>query len=82
MRNWTYSQQLKYGLLMMSALFVCATLTHDGRYFNMAWMLYGLLWLLHPVLPERAAQTPKSIGIVRICGAAVMLVGAISRFSL
>ena len=82
MRYWSFNEQMKYGLLLMAALFVCATLTHDGRFFNMAWMLYGLLWLLHPVLPERAAQTPKSIVIVRICGAAVMLVGAISKFGL
>ena len=82
MRYWSFNEQMKYGLLLMVGLFICGSLTRDGRWFNLAWMLYGLLWLLHPVLPEQAAQTSRTLNVVRICGALILLVGAISRFGL
>lgn len=82
MRYWSFNEQMKYGLLLMVALFVCGSLMGDGRWFNLAWMLYGLLWLLHPVLPERAAQTSRNLNVVRICGVLILLVGSITKFSL
>ena len=50
MKNWSFKTQMRFGFGVFIACFVLAHLTKQGWFSNIGWIVYGLLFLLHPVL--------------------------------
>ena len=69
-------------------LFASGALTavlHNSVFLNLAWILYGLLFVIHPVYPEQAKLRYSEEGakkLARITGLACILIGLNTRFEL
>ena len=69
-------------------LFASGALTavlHNSIFLNLAWILYGLLFVIHPVYPEQAKFRYSEEGakkLARITGLACILIGLNTRFEL
>lgn len=49
MKKLTYKRQLQLGVVIVILGFLLATILQNGVFINIAWTLYGLLWLVNPV---------------------------------
>jgi len=70
--------------IVLCGLFL-ATLFKQGIFSNIAWVLAGLLPIIHPVCPERwkwryGDDDKRMKRDFRIGGAVVVLIGLITRF--
>lgn len=79
MKPLTFRNQMYLGIVILATGFVCSTVTRIGLFTNAAWALYGLLFVIHPVWPERV-QHPRMVRYIRLAGAAVVLLALITRF--
>lgn len=79
MGKLNFKNQLILGIIILAIGFVCSTVTKIGLFTNAAWALYGLLFAIHPVWPERL-QHPRMKLAVRLAGVAVVLLALITRF--
>lgn len=49
MRQWTFQKQITIGILLLFVSGILAAILHHGVFLNLAWILYGLLFVIHPV---------------------------------
>jgi len=82
MKKLTFKTQFRIcmGILILS--FVLAHITKQGVFTNIAWIIYGLLFIINPVWPEmwdHADHKKMRLGC-RIGGVLVIVVGLITRF--
>ena len=54
MKQWTFQKQIAIGILLLFVSGILAAILHNGVFLNLAWILYGLLFAIHPVYPEQA----------------------------
>lgn len=80
MLDITYRQQLRGGIILLLLMHICSTLFHNGIFVNIAWVLYGLSFILHPVCPERAKEVKNIRLWVRFGGLLCVIIGLITRF--
>lgn len=82
MKKLTFKTQFRIcmGILILS--FVLAHITKQGLFTNIAWIIYGLFFIINPVWPEmwnHADHNKMRLGC-RIGGVLVIVVGLITRF--
>lgn len=83
MKNWTFGTQLAVGLGILLAGNILAMLTHQEILANIGGVLYGLLFVVHPVWPASAAANPRTLRRVsRICGLLLILWSVLAGYSL
>lgn len=77
----TFKIQLIFGVIL--ALFSCfvSFVFHISVFMNIAWILYGLLWIIHPVCPE-SYNNNRGIQLSRIAGIICVLIGIIMEFGI
>ena len=46
---------------------------------NIGWIIYGLLFVIHPVWPENA-KNPRMALYMRLAGVIIILLGLVARF--
>ena len=85
MKNVTFRQQFWVGIVVLILCFILATITRLGIFYNIAWVLYGLSFVLHPVCPEAwkwryGSDEKRMKRDFRIAGAVVILFGLMIRF--
>lgn len=80
MKSITFQHQILFGLLFVVAGFVCSAIFKNGIFSNIGWVIYGCLFLLNPVCPIRTAHVKNIKIYIRIAGAAVILLGVLTRF--
>ncbi len=80
MKGSSFLTQLWIALGLVVAGFLLSVLLQNGVASNVGWVLAGLLFLLHPVLPQNQEETPGQLWLVRLSGVAVILVGVLVRF--
>lgn len=67
-------------------LFASGALTavlHNSVFLNLAWILYGLLFVIHPVYPEQVKFRYSEEGaqkIARMAGLTCIAIGLITEF--
>ena len=69
MKNWTFGQQFA---VLLGIAVVCSILSFVTRiswFHNLGWLLYGLLFVVHPVWPG-AGIVPAMISSVWAAGSA------------
>lgn len=52
MKNWTFGQQFAVLLGIAVVCSILSFVTRIGWFHNLGWLLYGLLFLVHPVWPR------------------------------
>jgi len=82
LKKLTYGNQITLGIVLFAVCVILAHLLKDGRLINLGWILYGMLFLLHPVYPPKAEGHPRIKLYVQIAGAVIILFGLMLRNNL
>ena len=85
MKQWTFGKQIGIGILLLFASGALTAVLHNSVFLNLAWILYGLLFVIHPVYPEQAKFRYSEEGakkLARITGLACILIGLNTRFEI
>ena len=81
MKNVTFKQQVFIGIILIVVGNVLALILHKGLFANSAWILYGLILILHPVYPEKFSNDVKRAKLgSRIAGIICILLGILTRY--
>ena len=83
MKQWTFGKQIGMGMILLFASGVLAAVLHNSVFLNLAWILYGLLFVIHPVCPEQAKLRYSEEGaqkIARMAGLICIAIGLITEF--
>lgn len=80
MKEAFFKHQFRNAILIIIAGIVLSHLLKIGWFSNIAWVIYGLIYVLHPLDLHNQPLTPKGAAAVRIAGAVIMLFGLITRF--
>ena len=81
MKGITFKQQISAGIILIVVGNVLALIFHKGLFVNIAWLLYGLVLILHPVYPEKYRDDEKRAKLAsRISGVICILVGILTRY--
>jgi len=82
MKKMTWKSQIMTCAGLHAVLFALALITKQGIFNNIAWMIWGLSFIFHPVWPKAwdyADHEKLKLGC-RIGGILAILVGLITRF--
>lgn len=79
MGKLNFKNQLILGVVILMAGFACATVTKIAVCANIGWIIYGLLFVIHPVWPENA-RNPRVALYMRLVGVIIILLGLVARF--
>lgn len=79
MEKLTFKNQLILGVAILLAGFACASATKIPACANVGCIMYGFLFVIHPVWPERA-RNPRMALYMRLTGVVIILLGLIGRF--
>ena len=80
MKKITFNVQLFIGLVCHLTLFALAHWFKLPLLINSAWISYGLLWILNPVLPPNWEAYPEKRWILQLAGGISIAVGILVRF--
>ena len=87
MKQWTFGKQIGMGILLLFASGALTAVLHNSVFLNLAWILYGLLYgllfVIHPVYPEQAKFRYSEEGaqkIARMAGLICIAIGLITEF--
>lgn len=80
MKEAFFKHQFRNAVLIIIAGVVLSHLFKIGLFSNIAWVIYGLIYIVHPLDLRNQPLTPKGAMAVRIAGAVITLFGLITRF--
>lgn len=80
MKTITFKRQVILGIVLIIIGNVLAFNLHNGMFSNIAWIIYGLLFLLNPVYPEQYINEKSGKLAARIAGIICILIGLFTRF--
>ena len=76
----SFKTQMILGLIFLFLMHICSTVFKNGIFVNIAWITYGLLFVMNPVCPEKA-KSVKNIHLwIRLAGLLCIIGGVITRF--
>ena len=82
MKKLTFKMQFMICMGFLIFSFVLANITKQGIFTNIAWIIYGLFFIVNPVWPQAwdwKDHNTMTLGC-RIGGTLVILIGLITRF--
>ncbi len=84
MKKWqlTFKQQMLVGIGLIILAGILSQVFHNGIFHNIAWVIYGLLFIINPVSPESWAYAdPKKMKKgCYIAGAICIIIGILTYF--
>lgn len=81
MEHLTFKKQVYLGIVLIVIGNLLSFILHQGLFANIAWILYGLLFIFHPVYPVRySTDTQKAKLGARLAGILCILIGVLTRF--
>lgn len=83
MKKLTFNGLITVGIALIVIANVLAFLFHTGILVNLAWVLYGVLILVHPVCPERwknSSREKNALLGMRVAGILSVVIGLLTRF--
>ncbi|MCD8012419.1 MAG: oxidoreductase membrane subunit [Lachnospiraceae bacterium] len=80
MKRITFKIQLCISVALILIGNLLSVLLKNGILCNVAWILIGLLYILHPVCPSGYAGNSKIKRVVRIAGVVLILIGLLIRY--
>lgn len=75
----TYKTQMFISLVIILLANVISTMLKHWIYRSGGFVICGLLWLIHPVLPNGVEVSPKALLWTRIAGVILILIGVFTR---
>ena len=75
----TYKAQMFISLVVILVANVISTILKHWIYRSGGFVICGLLWLIHPVLPNGAAVSKRTLLWTRIAGVILILIGVFTR---
>lgn len=79
MKKLTFQRQVVLGIVILGIAHFLWNLTGNGYFVNGAWLFYGFLFVLHPVLPANAEDNSRNRKLVQLSGVIVILIGCMLR---
>lgn len=79
MKKLTFQNQVLLGISGIGLGHLLSWMTFNRIFENLGWIFYGLLFLLHPVWPERASQNSRMKTWVRLAGVLIIVMGCLIR---
>ena len=75
----TYKAQMFISLVIILLANVISTIMKHWIYRSGGFAICGLLWLIHPVLPNGAEVSKRTLFWTRIAGVILILIGIFTR---
>ena len=75
----TYKAQMLICLVIILLANVISTILKHWIFRSGGFVICGLIWLIHPVLPKGVEISPKAMLWTRIAGIILILVGVFTR---
>lgn len=75
----TYKTQLIATVVIVILANGVADVFNHWSYRSIGFIMCGLLWIIHPVLPNSAEVSKRTLLWVRIAGVILILIGIFSR---
>ena len=79
MKKLTYETQLTISFLIVILGCILSDIFNFWIYHSIAYVICGLLFIVHPVVPKRLEGIDKAIFWTRIAGVILMLIGIFTR---
>lgn len=80
MEKLTFKNQIYIGLAIVLIGFVLTTITKNRIFSNIGWSIYGILFIINPVEPEKHKGYPNMKKWIRISGVIILVLGLITKF--
>ncbi len=82
MKQVNFKTQFLIGIIALILAHILGYITQNGIFINIAWVLYGLAFIINPVYPNPNGTVFPQKGVLgaRIGGVLVIIVGLITRF--
>ena len=81
MKKITFKQQVFIGIILIIVGNIFALIFHKGWFSNIAWILYGLMFILSPVYPKKYSDNTKKAKFgARIVGIICILAGVLTKY--
>ena len=77
--KFTYKVQMISSLVIILLANVLSTIFKHWIYRSAGFVVCGLLWIIHPVLPNGAEVSKRTLLWVRIAGIILVLIGVFTR---
>lgn len=77
--KFTYKVQMISSLVIILLANVLSTIFKHWIYRSAGFVVCGLLWIIHPVLPNGAEICKRTLLWVRIAGVILILIGIFTR---
>lgn len=77
--KFTYKVQMISSLVIILLANVLSTIFKHWIYRSAGFVVCGLLWIIHPVLPNGAEVSKRILLWVRIAGIILILIGVFTR---
>ena len=82
MKKLTYETQLTISFLIVILGCILSDIFNFWIYHSIAYVICGLLFIVHPVVPKRLEGIDKAIFWTRIAGVILILIGIFTRVHL
>ena len=82
MKKLTYETQLTISFLIVILGCILSDIFNFWIYHSMAYVICGLLFIVHPVVPKHLEGIDKAIFWTRIAGVILILIGIFTRVHL
>ena len=82
MKKLTYETQLTISFLVVILGCILSDIFNFWIYHSMAYVICGLLFIVHPVVPKHLEGIDKAIFWTRIAGVILILIGIFTRVHL
>ena len=79
MKKLTYEAQLTISFLIVILGCILSDIFNFWIYHSTAYVICGLLFIVHPVVPKRLEGIDKAIFWTRIAGVILILIGIFTR---
>lgn len=78
-KRFTFNIQLLCGVMIAIVSCALSFALHKSIFMNVAWIIYGLMWIIHPVCPQ-GFDARRGIQLARVAGVICIAVGLIVKF--
>ena len=75
----TYKTQMMISLVIIILANILSTIFKHWIYRSAGFVVCGLLWIVHPVLPKGAEVSERTILATRVAGIILILIGIFTR---
>lgn len=82
MKNITFKRQIYIGIALFTITSILVSIIKKTIFINIAWIIYGLLFIFNPVYPKANMSEEKGRKAAKIAGWVCFAIGLFSKFNL